>query len=254
MSKIINQSEVSGNYILPDNTIVSMSVKSNEASTENMTTSFIKLRSADKSFCYVGEELIETITLRNDSEYTIENVRIKDTLSSGLIFKTGTCFVNSVSKPDFDPVVGFSLENDIEPNDLITISYTATVLDSLDLNLEAKTEVVYSVNEVSDLTEEIEATITPLVNNKVEMALSCDKDVAIKGDKLIYTTSIRNTGNYPNSDIVFKNELPEGVSFVIGSVTINNISNSSCDPNKGIKLSDLLAGDEITICFEATVD
>lgn len=254
MSKIINQSEISGNYVLPDTSIVQMNVKSNESATENMTTSFIKTREANLDFCYVNDEITQTITLKNDSELTIENINVKDTLSAGLSFKPTTVTINNVAKTSLDPTVGFNLESDIGPNETVTISYTSIAGDSLEEDLEAISEITYSVNEIVDLKEQTNMTVIPLVNNKISIDLSCDPAVAIKGQTVTYTNVISNEGNYKNSEVVFTNDLPEGLSFVEGSLTIDGAPQQDADPTTGVQLNDLLAGDEITVVFEAEIN
>lgn len=253
MSKIINQSEISGNYVLPDTSVVQINVKSNESVAENMTTSFIKTREANREFCYVGSEIMQMITLKNDSELTIEDVSIKDTLSAGLSFKPSSVMINGQEKTSLDPTVGFNLENSIAPSETVAITYTAVAEDSLVENLEAISEITYSVNEIVDLKEQTNKTVIPLVNNKVTIDLSCDQPVAIKGQTVTYTNVIRNEGNYKNSEVVFTNDLPDGLNFVEGSLTIDGTPQQDANPTTGVQLNDLLAGDTITIVFDAEI-
>ena len=56
--------------------------------------------------------------------------------------------------------------------------------------------------------------------NEVSMYKYASSSAVISGDTLTYTIEITNDGTFENTDLVFKDELPEGVSFVEGTVKV----------------------------------
>ena len=88
MAKINNTSTVTYKYTLPDTTVKSSSANSNFSSTENMTTSFTKVKSANKTYAMAGDEIQITLVLTNNSDYDITDISIKDTIDTKATFKT----------------------------------------------------------------------------------------------------------------------------------------------------------------------
>lgn len=88
--KITNQSNLTSQITLPDDTTEQVSTDSNISETENMTTSFLKVKSSAKTYAKPNEEVEQTIVLTNNSEYDIFDVSIIDTISVGATFKEGS--------------------------------------------------------------------------------------------------------------------------------------------------------------------
>lgn len=63
-----------------------------------MTQSFLKEKSSAKKFASPGDEIEQTITLTNNSDYEITNIQIQDELSAGANFKAGSLTVDEESK------------------------------------------------------------------------------------------------------------------------------------------------------------
>ena len=65
------------------------------------------------------------------------------------------------------------------------------------------------------------AVTTLILDVKPDVLKSVDKAYAVKGEKLLYTSVVSNRGNVPLSDLVFKDAIPTGTTFVAGSVTVD---------------------------------
>ncbi|MDP5273273.1 hypothetical protein [Chengkuizengella axinellae] len=87
----------------------------------------------------------------------------------------------------------------------------------------------------------------------LEIEKSVDQFLAHQGDILTYTSEITNPGPSIATNIVFTDVEPVGTDFIQNSVTINGALQPGADPNAGIELGDLDAGESITVQFRVRV-
>ena len=64
----------------------------------------------------------------------------------------------------------------------------------------------------------------------------------------------KNEGDIINTNLFFKDPIPEGTTFVAGSVKVNQEEKADFDPAVGFNLDDLNPNGEITVTFEVKVD
>lgn len=82
---------------------------------------------------------------------------------------------------------------------------------------------------------------------------SVDKDFADVGDTLTYTLPITNDGEVVANDVFLIDTIPNGVSFVSDSITIDGIPISGQMPQNGIDLDDISPGETVTVTFQVIV-
>ena len=83
---------------------------------------------------------------------------------------------------------------------------------------------------------------------------SVDKAFAVKGDVLTYTSVITNTGSIPVTDVIFKDEIPAGTTFVNGSVYINGVNYPAYNPQTGFFAANLTPQASVTVTFQVQVN
>lgn len=257
MAKINNTSTVTYKYTLPDTTVKSSSANSNFSSTENMTTSFTKVKSANKTYAMAGDEIQITLVLTNNSDYDITDISIKDTIDTKATFKPNSLMIDGTTYNDYDPITGFELIDQIDRNGgTSTIEYTVTIADEIDNQdvFNFISDVTYSVNEVTDLTEKSNLVTLQLVDPKITITKTADKQTAVQGDTINYTNIIKNDGNIKHSEVRFSDQMPAGVSFVAGSVKVNDVEQASYDPTVGFDLGELDISSEAKVEFAVTVE
>lgn len=71
--------------------------------------------------------------------------------------------------------------------------------------------------------------------------------------KITYTSEIKNTGYIVLFNTIFQDDIPEGTSFVSGSVFIDSINYPSYNPQTGFSLPDLAVGESVTVEFDVVV-
>ncbi|MGN1200790.1 MAG: hypothetical protein ACI4R8_00800 [Candidatus Caccovivens sp.] len=252
---ITNQSNLTSKYTLPDQTEQEVSTDSNLSTTANMTESFTKVKSYEKDYASPSEELTQTLVLTNNSEYEIMSVNIKDTLSEGATFKAGSVEIDGTPYEDFDPEAGFELPDIIEGNGgTSTITFGVVINDNPEVeNITDTATISYQVNEV-ELSENSNTVTINIVANKIVIEKTSSASAVISGQTLTFHNVIKNEGSFANTDLFFTDPIPEGTTFVEGSVKIDDVEQPDYDPATGFALEELQPGGSITVTFDVMVD
>lgn len=254
MSKIINVSNIASFYTLPDSSKKEYKAQSNKSSTENMTTSFLKEKSSEKTYGTPTEEILQTLKLTNNSEYSIIIDNIKDIISKDGTFKAGSLKVNGVSKEDEDISQGITLENPLSAGVSVTITYILVVNETpVSDVINALSEITYTVNGDLTFTEKSNTITIDIEKNDITIEKTSNKNVVVKGERLTFKNVITNNGRFTNTNVFFKDELPAETTFVAGSVKINDEIKENLDATLGFSLPDLKVNDKITVTFEVEV-
>ncbi len=255
---ISNQSNTTFNYLLPDGQTIAGEQASNIVNTEILTYSVPKVKTGDKVFLREGETSKHTVVITNNSQTTLFDLNFKDTMSTGASHVVGSVTVNGVAQPTYDPIAGFALP-DLAPSQSATVTYniiadspvtTTPVTDFATLN--------YTVNDPArgdvSFAENTNTVSVEIISDSLSAVKSVDKAYAIKGDKLHYTTTVTNPNDPTKTDLVFKDPIPAGTTFVAGSVKVNGVAQPTYDPQAGFELPDLAAGASAVVEFDVEVN
>lgn len=254
MTAIKNTSTITSRYVLPDQTQRDYNASSNESVTENMTTSFIKQRSTAKDYGFVSDEVEQTLTLTNNSNSTIENIRIAEAITDNASFKAGSMTVDGTPYDTLQPS-SYTLPKSIAPNATCEVKYKIVVGPKTESDvINMQSTITYDVVDVQDLTEQTNACTVDVVENLITIEKSADKKAVTSKQTLLFTNVITNKGNLPNNSVMFQDTLPDGVQFVADSVHVDGVQKTGANPADGISLEDMAPGKEITVTFQVTVD
>ena len=91
-------------------------------------------------------------------------------------------------------------------------------------------------------------------NPDLEVVKSVDKEVAVVGDILTYTSVVTNTGSLTLNNVTFTDNIPVGTSIVDGSVFINGVNYPTYNPQTGFNLGTLALAQSTTITFQVQVN
>ena len=204
------------------------------------------------------------------------------------IYKKPTGVEIQVKNEDFVEKTTLTTENATNENENIW-QYEFTDLPKYNSQGE---EITYNVEEVEINKGELDyyniqienitegdlqkVTITntyigPVISSSKEMTTENGYEYVVEGEKIIYTIKAENIGQI-GKDILIKDNIPEGTTFVDGSIKVNgessyNISSEEIDLSTKTK-EDLAEGilvnvperesenkpGEVTVSFEVTVD
>lgn len=250
---IQNQSSVEFTFVLPDGGSQTETRDSNIVETEILTYSFTKVKSSNKTFLQEGEAAEQTVVLTNNSQYNISNQIFKDIMTAGASYNIGSVFIDNVSYPAYDLIAGFPI-NDLAPGASTTIKYTITANNPLTGAFVVNyANLAYTAGETNFAENTNEITI-PIVSGRMGIVKQVDKAVALRGDILHYTSTIVNSGSLPKTNIVFRDTIPTGTTFISGSVRVAGINQPAYNPETGFALPDMQVGDSVIVEFDVRVN
>lgn len=254
MSKITNVSQIASRIQLPDSTYKDITTQSNQSVIENME-SFTVVRSCAETYVIPSQEVTQTILLSNECDIPVKNVVITDTIGNGAVFLDGSVAINDVPDPAADPETGIQLDQPIQPNGTVEITYTVVVSDMPEVDEFATvSQITYDTDTATGLTTTSNTLETPIANEKLVIDKTSTLSAVIKGQTLTYQITITNEGNMTNTNVVLTDPIPSEVTFQPGTVKINEVTQADADPRTGISIRDISPGDEIVVKFDVIVN
>lgn len=254
---IYNQSNVTFDYVLPDQSTVSGEQDSNIVQTEVLTYAIERVKSSDHTFLNEAETAKQTVLVKNNSQATLTALFFRDIMSAGASYVAGSVLVNGVAKPAYDPEAGFALD-DILSGGSATVEYTILSDNPKTQNSVTNNgSVTYTVDDpargpatYTEPTNEVEII---LVSTRMTVEKEVDKAYAVAGEILHYTSTVTNTGSLNKTNLVFSDQIPAGTAFVAGSVKIDGTPYPAYDPVSGFALNDLAPGAGTVVEFDVRV-
>ncbi|WMJ80619.1 CARDB domain-containing protein [Clostridium sp. MB40-C1] len=233
----------------------------NNKSTVDVEVKVAKLevvKSVDKTAVKVGDTLTYIVTIKNTGNVPANDVVFKDQIPQGTSFVSGSVTINGMPDVGANPEAGFNIGT-INPGETILVSFTVKielrptppqVVNVAVVDYNFIVDPTRPPIEKSDTSNEV---VTQVEIVQVDVLKSADKTFVIKGDTITYTVIITNSSTIPVNDVVFTDPIPDGTSFVPGSVTINgNLAGGN--PSTGINLGTLDSGETVKVSFKVKVD
>lgn len=255
---ISNQSTVNYNAVIPDNPATPGSITSNTVNTEVLSSSISKVISCNKTMAKEGETVHNTVTVTNNSSTKLTYTFISNPTPEGANYVAGTVKVNGVVQQDKNMITGFYLP-DLNPGESLTIEYDMQINSpTTSTTVTDTSEFQYTVNDpirgTISFAEYTNPVTIKIASAKLSVVKSVDKGFAIKGDTLTYTITFKNEGNTDINDIYFTDNIPQGTTFVEGSVSINGSRIPAYLPNVGYSVANLTPNSSATTSFQVTID
>ncbi|MHA7966635.1 DUF7507 domain-containing protein [Paenibacillus sp. CAU 1782] len=88
---------------------------------------------------------------------------------------------------------------------------------------------------------------------QINVAKSANVSGVVTGDSILYTVTVSNTGTASAASVVLSDALPQGSTFVAGSVTVAGAARPTADITTGVALGSLAFGSSITVTYRANV-
>ncbi|MCD3193953.1 DUF11 domain-containing protein [Clostridium botulinum C] len=217
---------------------------------------------ANKTYTeFLGDEIEYTATITNPSSNIsnnpIYNVTLNDILPNGLSYKPDSLTINDVHSNDSLSNVSIGT---INHGDSKIVKFTAIVnanppLDNIYTNLVNVNYKFQSATgeNMGNITSNSVDVYSPSIIIKPILNLESDKSNVLIGDTINYTATINNNTSTLIENVVFSTNLPQGLSYVENSLTINDTLYPDSSLNN-LPLGAIKPSNSIIIKYSATVD
>lgn len=218
-----------------------------------MAIDFMKVRTGSADIVMAGDEVNQTLTLTNRSEFDISNIYIKDTFSDGISFKANSLQVNGTSA-SVNPVSGFNMTGTIKAGNSATVTYRVIIdADTTQQKFLIFSTLTFTADGV-EYTENSNTYSMELARGEITIETNPSQNYVVQNQTLKYQSTISNTGNLRQMNIVFSNPIPDGTRFVEGSVTVDGQKMADYNPESGFSLGSLSVGDKKTVSFDVKIN
>ena len=199
-----------------------------------------------------GQEITYIITLDNSTGTAPDTVTVKDTIPAGTTFVDGSVKVGGSVTENTAANLASGIEVDLDAGETKTVEFKVTVNE-----LEDKTEIRNTATVDDEPTETTTHTfVKPIISAEKESTTENNLDYVVEGEKITYTITVKNDGGLAD-DVQIQDNIPEGTSFVEGSIRISNNPDTSSlgegNLSNGIEIN-VPAYGETTLSFEVTVN
>nr|WP_223285309.1 DUF11 domain-containing protein [Paenibacillus sp. PL91] len=249
-SQITNQSMVSftsGSF--------SASSSSNTTSTPVTQPQIGLLLSANTSQATLGDTVTYTVLVTNAGNLEGQ-LTLSDTLPAGTTFAPNSVVVGNVPHPGESPATGINV-GPVPPGASIPVTYSViiTTLPSPQFLVNQATGAYTFTPPDGRLLNGTAQSNTLSISvsaPNVEVAKSTAAvDVAL-GDVITYSIGVTNSGIETINNVVLTDPVPDGATFVSGSVTINGTPAPGI-PSSGIALGSIAPSGTVTVTFQVSV-
>lgn len=215
----------------------------------------VAVKSVNKTYANINEEIKYTITLTNSGNIDAKNVVVNDLLPNFTVLVPNSIAIDGVPYLGTLPVTIASLSAGKTIN--ITFNVVATEIPATNpiFNIAKVNYDFYPFTgyKVSTDTNSNYARCY-IIYKDVSIVKSVDKAFANKNEQLLYTSVITNVSSLPITDVLFTDGVPANTTFVSNSVTIDGNSFPLLDPNLGFSLANMMPGEKKTITFLVTIN
>lgn len=213
------------------------------------------LKTADKTFASVGDEITYSVKIANSGEVSALNVAVNDflppetSLVDGSVFLDGSPYAGGLPVSIAEIAAGGSSEVvfTVKVNSLPAQN---PMLNTARADYQFFPFAGYQASGFADSNQ----TSVAIIRENTQALKSVDKNFAVAGDVLNYTAQITNAGSVPMVNLFFKDPIPDGTAFVDGSVLINGISFPTYNPENGFFAVNLTPQESATILFQVRVN
>lgn len=234
--------------------LIDSNISSNTVVSYNIGTEVTAVKEIKRDWAVRGEKINVKTTLYNNTDFNIEDISILDSLSGGATFEEGSLTIGSVGYSNLNPITGFTFPATIGAFSEMEYSYDIKISENEAFDtVESQSNLSFNVDS-QDFSVSSNTVNINILTNSILMLKECDKSACKQGDELTYTITITNTGTLLNTNLVFVDQMPSGTTFVENSVKIDGTNKPGENPENRISLSNLNAGDTISIEFKVKVN
>jgi uncharacterized repeat protein (TIGR01451 family) len=242
---IVNRATVDFSFATPGGRTVTGSTLSNTVTLQVSLPNVTVAKSTSVLDVPVGDTIPYTVVVTNDGADEITDVVLTDAVPPHAEWVAGSVVVDGEPRPGADPRAGIRLGT-IAPGATRIVGFSLRVL-TLPSPAEVANQatVAFTSGTFSGVSYSNVAT-TPAYQAVVAVVKSANRSVVTLGNSVVYSFEVRNTGNAP-ARIVLRDSVPDGATFVPNSVIVDGLPRPGADPEAGIDLGAVPAGETVLV-------
>lgn len=216
----------------------------------------------NRNFADINDEITYTITLKNTGSISANKVIIEKAIPKETNLIENSMYINGKNElKNYNNNIIFLGE--IKENQLITVSYKVKLKEKLPidciknqckLNYNYEIEEGRNINNVinsNDVFTKINTAYISAENNSfLKLA---DKAYVKVGEIVNYTLRIRNMGNVEARNLIVKDEVPLGMSFINGSIYVNGFHRENNSILFGVLIERLAPDETVIVSYSMVV-
>lgn len=215
-------------------------------------------KSASVAAARVGDTVTYRIQIANVGNLATAGGKLTDPLDPSVMFIAGSVETNGAADPLAIPQTGIPLPA-IPAGQSIIVSYQATVL-TLPNPPQVVNQATASVPFVTPggnrttllLTSNL--AIVSIYTTGLQLTKAADRSTTRIGETITYTITATNSGTVINQNVTVSDLIPDGSSFIGGSVTLNGVNVTDGDPVIGIAAGSLQPMASTVVTFQVMVN
>ena len=204
---------------------ISNTAKVNEKDTNTVTSTVNKPNvipskssvPAEGTDVIANDTITYTITLDNSTGTAPTTVNVKDNVPEGTTFVTGSVVLKDRTTRYTEEELASGINVDLSAHEVATLSFRVTVNDLANRDTISNTA---TVNDVPTKTI-THRYIEPIISATKESSTEHNLDYVVEGEVITYKITVKNSGDLEGKATI-KDSIPEGTSFVQGSIKIND--------------------------------
>ncbi|WP_430485617.1 DUF7507 domain-containing protein [Clostridium sp. B9] len=204
---------------------ISKNIVTNTVLTQINSANLNILKEVDKAFEEIGEELTYTITFTNTGDVVLQNIVVTDNIPNGTRYIPGTVWSNVVFSGN--PRTSINLLNPVGVGERVIIKFMVVIDFIPSINpIENIGNIAYKYlvdpsEAIRSGNRDTNSVFTKINSVNLIGSKFVDKGFAEVGENLNYTLIFTNNGDVNISNMVITDIVPEGVSYLDGSINSN---------------------------------
>ena len=174
-----------------------------------------------------GDEITYTINLDNTNGTAPADVLVKDNIPEGTTFVEGSITINDEAQEELTETnLAEGIRLEVPAGESTKVEFKVTVGDLENGTKVANTAVIKENPDDPESEEEPTNTeektyVESIIEANKEVITENGLDYVVEGEEITYKIVVENTGDL-NTEVLVKDSIPEGTTFVEGSIKINN--------------------------------